>query len=363
MKVIQVCHDYHTPFPHIARMYAACLVDIGCELETVFLRGEVNHSLAESLPGTVTFLDLPEGSLSGLKLKALQALRGRVQEVRPALILAHRFKPIYLSAIAAVLDGVPKVFGVAHEVGVFKRSGRKLFARLMKNRLNLVGISEFVATDIRQSLPGFPEAQVTVVPNCIDVEQAREQMLNRAQAREELGIPQDAKVLGTMGRLVRKKNQKLLLEAFAAWPEKENWLLVLMGDGRLREQLEQQAETLGVAQQTRFLGFVPDGYRYASLFDLFVLTTPAEGFGMVLLEAMVAGVTVLAPDSGAAPEVVPDKDYLFELEPDKVAEKIEFASTRLIPKESLNNFVLTHYSLQAVSQLINNQDWLGKNVE
>src|SRR5690554_6305874 len=86
-----------------------------------------------------------------------------------------------------------------------------------------------------------------------------------------------------------------------------------MGSGRLEQSLKTLAHELGVENSVRFLGQVPNGRRYFKAFDLFALSSDHEPFGMVLLEAMAAGVPVIATNCGGAKEVVDNSDYLFEL--------------------------------------------------
>jgi glycosyltransferase involved in cell wall biosynthesis len=87
----------------------------------------------------------------------------------------------------------------------------------------------------------------------------------------------------------------------------------MMGSGRLEASLKALAEELGVSASVRFLGQVANGRRYFKAFDVFVLSSDHEPFGMVLLEAMASGVQVLATDCGGAPEVVGDSGALFVL--------------------------------------------------
>jgi len=90
-----------------------------------------------------------------------------------------------------------------------------------------------------------------------------------------------------------------------------NSLLVIMGSGRLEAQLRTLAAELGVSQSVRFLGQVPNGRRYFKAFDVFALTSDHEPFGMVLLEAMAAGVPVICSDCGGGREVVEAVGHLF----------------------------------------------------
>ena len=89
--------------------------------------------------------------------------------------------------------------------------------------------------------------------------------------------------------------------------------LVILGKGRLEQDLKELARELGVAEQVKFLGQVPDARRYFRAFDVFALSSDHEPFGMVLLEAMAAGVPLLATACGGAKEVVEGVGILFPL--------------------------------------------------
>jgi len=93
----------------------------------------------------------------------------------------------------------------------------------------------------------------------------------------------------------------------------QNSQLVILGNGRLEQELKALAQALGVAEQVLFLGNIPEARRYFKAFDVFALSSNYEPFGMVLLEAMAAGVPLLAADCGGAKEVVQDVGILFPL--------------------------------------------------
>jgi len=168
---------------------------------------------------------------------------------------------------------------------------------------------------MRACLPKFKPENIQTLYNRIDVAAVQAEQVSREEARQFLELPLDAWVVGNVGRLHPDKDQTTLIKGFAkALPELPTGsLLAIMGSGRLEQQLKQLAVDLGVADSVRFLGQVPNGRRYFKAFDLFALTSDHEPFGMVLLEAMAAGVPVIATNCGGAKEVVSDPKCLFEL--------------------------------------------------
>lgn len=310
--ILQFCHCHYGPFLDVARQYAALFRDSPYKVLTVYLTGAPDPAVeAGSASDEVVFLNYDSRAVASLKLAAIRAL-GKIAASRDfALVVAHRAKPIYIACLAT---GLP-VIGVHHAFGDYKRMTRRWFAHAFRRRLALLGVSDAVRDDIRHRLPSWPAGRIETLHNRLDVTATRAALLPRAAARAALGLPPDATVIANVGRLHPDKDQATLLAGFArALPHlPADCLLAIVGSGPLRERLMAQAGELGIAERTRFLGQVPQAARLFAAFDLFVLSSDHEPFGMVLLEAMAAGVPVMATDCGGAPEVVGQADMLFPL--------------------------------------------------
>lgn len=111
--------------------------------------------------------------------------------------------------------------------------------------------------------------------------------------------------LGTISRLTNQKDIPTLLDAFSqvryAIPSAT---LEIIGDGPLRKQMEKLAEELGLTSKVTFLGRTGEINKYLSGWDIFLLTSKYEGFGLVLLEAMDQNVPIVASNNSAIPEVL-----------------------------------------------------------
>jgi glycosyltransferase involved in cell wall biosynthesis len=130
--------------------------------------------------------------------------------------------------------------------------------------------------------------------------------LNPAQAvRSELGIPADALVIGSVGRLVAEKEVLGLLKAFALVTGViDNVHCLLVGDGPQRAELEAWAAVGGLEHHVTFAGYRRDVARLMAAMDVFTLNSRREAFGMVLLEAMALGLPVVSTTTGSIPEIV-----------------------------------------------------------
>lgn len=310
--VLQFCHGYDGPFMDCARQYAVLFKDTPYKVCTVYLTGEPSAEVERgSASDEVIFLNYTSKQIRGLKLGAITDLRKLVKTRDFVLCIAHRFKPIYI----ALLGSQVPVMGVHHAFGDYQRRSRKVFAHLFRKRLSLLAVSDAVRDDIRACLPNWPTERIETLHNRIDLAVVRAEQVSRELARNHLDLPQDAWVVGNVGRLHPDKDQATLIRGFAkALPElPAGSLLAIMGEGRLESRLKALVVELGVSESVRFLGQVKHGRRYFKAFDVFALSSDHEPFGMVLLEAMAAGNKMLATDCGGAPEIVRKPEALFPL--------------------------------------------------
>ena len=310
--VLQFCHSYDGPFLDCARQYASLFAGSGYKVTTVFLTGVADPEVAAGCASDeVLFMEFSSKAVRGLKLGAIAELRKIVASRNFRFCIAHRFKPIYVALLATRLP----VIGVHHAFGDYQRRSRKLFAGFFRKRLSLLGVSEAVRDDMRRCLPAWPEARIQTLYNRIDVDALQAIQLPADAARDALGLSPDEWVVGNVGRLHADKDQATLLKGFAqalAHLPAESRLAIL-GSGRLEHDLKALARELGIADHVLFLGQVPDARRYFRAFNVFALSSDHEPFGMVLLEAMAAGVPLLATACGGAKEVVEGVGILFPL--------------------------------------------------
>ncbi|PWB33051.1 glycosyltransferase [Pseudomonas sp. SDI] len=311
-QVLQFCHGYDGPFLDCARQYASLFAGSGYKVTTVFLTGKADPQVAAGCASDeVLFMEFSSKAIRGLKLGAIRALRQIAASRNFSFCIAHRFKPIYITLLATRLP----VIGVHHAFDDYKRGSRQLFANLFSKRLSLLGVSDAVRDDMRKCLRKWPAERIQTLYNRIDIEALQAVQVPAAEARQVLGLDPQAWIVGNVGRLHPDKDQATLLRGFAAalpgLPAGAR--LAVLGKGRLEADLKALAGKLGIAAQVDFLGQVPDARRYFRAFDAFALSSDHEPFGMVLLEAMVAGVPLLATHCGGATEVVEGVGLLFPL--------------------------------------------------
>lgn len=131
---------------------------------------------------------------------------------------------------------------------------------------------------------------------------------SQGEIRQELGILDSDYVIGTVGRLCEDKGQRFLIEAFSNLSDKDQKLrLLLIGDGELRAELEEQVKQKGIVGKVIFAGDKPSGGDYIKAMDLFVLPSLTESMPNALLEAMYLEKLSLSTKVGGVPEIIEDK--------------------------------------------------------
>lgn len=187
---------------------------------------------------------------------------------------------------------------------------------------------------------GIPRHKLAIIPNAIgdeefDFDPATDQL------RTQLKIEANQTVVGAIGRLSPEKGHKFLLKA---WPEIIKMVptakLVIVGDGPLRQELENLAEQLGIKESVRFAGFRPDGRRFFFLFDVMILPSLDEGLPYVLLEAMIRKVAVIATAVGEIPKVLKHGELGILIAPQNIESISKNTVDLLKNKEKIGNLTL-----------------------
>ena len=144
------------------------------------------------------------------------------------------------------------------------------------------------------------------IPNGIDIEKFRFNDEVRKKVRKDLGI-EGKLVIGNVGRLCYQKNQENLIEVFAnLQSERPERVLLLVGEGEMKAELQQQVEKLGIADKVLFYGVTDKVEQLLWAMDIFVFPSRFEGLGIVAVEAQAAGLPVICSDGVPNEAVVSD---------------------------------------------------------
>ena len=282
------------------------------EVELLALRepGPIGEEIAES--GVTVHSRLTgSGTLDPLLPLRLHRLlrRGRYD----AIYFLDHAHAVFYTTMASLGTSVRVRLMPVHTTGQWNgQPSLKRPIRLVQSKLDrIISIAEAQRRYLVQE-EGLPASQIEVIPNGIPVEAPT--LEARATARREvraaLGVSEDAPVVGITAVLRPEKNHELLLGAFARLrarvPKAELWIV---GDGPRRAALQAQIDERGLHDSVRMLGHRSDARRLMSGFDVAVLSSHprVETLPLSLMEAMDAGVPVVATRVGALAEMIEDR--------------------------------------------------------
>lgn len=206
----------------------------------------------------------------------------------------------YLFAKVAKDCGVSKVVVHSHNTGVtegaYKRIGHSLFRFAFSKYVE--GYFACSAEAAQWLLPkkDFNRRGYLFVPNGIDLNAFRFNKETREELRRDLGI-EGKLVCGHIGRFNYQKNHQFLIDVFSRiHQENEAAVLLLIGEGELRNSVEERVHSFGLDDSVRFLGPRNDIPQLLSAFDVLLLPSRFEGLSVVLVEAQAADLPILASD-------------------------------------------------------------------
>ena len=164
--------------------------------------------------------------------------------------------------------------------------------------------------------------------NMVELDKYHNTRVTRNKCRENLGIPEDAYVIGTVGRLDAVKNYKFLLKSFcAASVMNEKAVLVFTGDGDEAADLKKYADDMNISDKVFFLGARKNTEEIYPAFDVFALTSISESSSLVVLEAQATGLTCVVSSACPKESVISDNVVIM----DKSASDEEWAKQLLNP--------------------------------
>ena len=234
-----------------------------------------------------------------------------VREGNYDLVHTHLIHADLYGALAAKCAGVPIIVSTKHNDNAFRHHPFYAFLDRLASKFadKIIVISDHLKRFFDET-EGLDRAKMTRIHYGLDaawVEDQSSRTTRPISVQEELGVPPDTPLVGIIARLNPQKGHTYLLAAFAevveSLPEAR---LLIVGDGNLRGDLERQTRELRITRRVTFTGWRDDIRRTMADLDLLILPSLWEGFGLVLLEAMMMGKPVVASRVSAIPEIVVD---------------------------------------------------------
>lgn len=223
------------------------------------------------------------------------------RSIHPQVVHWHAARAHALGALASLLaPGPARILSRRVDFPVRRSPGsRFLYALPIDSILAISG-------GVRDALigSGVPASRIQVVPSGIDLEPFQAPF-SRPEVRRRLGLADGELLILNVAALAPHKSQTDLLRAAAsARARRSDLRFWIAGDGPLRGELEAEHRALKLGDTVRFLGFRDDTTDLLRAADLFVISSYLEGLGTSILDAMAAGLAVVATRVGGIPEIV-----------------------------------------------------------
>lgn len=276
-----------------------------------------------------------------------------INKIQPDIIHTHLFQPRIYTSIANLFIRNGILITHKHSVVNPRKHHIFLIFEMICILLNkkVIAISQSVKNSLRK-YELIPEKRIFVLPNSIDYSE-----FNSIQRINELSN-QNSIILGTVGRVERSKGINYLLLAMKKilfkYPDTK---LEIIGEGSALKDLQILSNKLNISNSVKFFGKLANPIPNYKRMSIFILPSLLEGFGIVLLEAMAAGVPVIATNVNGIKEVVVDGESGILVSP-KDPDAIANAVFKIIEQPQLSNKLIEKGLLRA--KLFNIQVHLKK---
>lgn len=273
--------------------------------------------------------------------------------------IAHvnNIAPWFDVAMASKISGsrcIQTFHGVEDRTIQFSWLKKQMLYAAWKCTDHLTAVSD-AAADLFSELTGIGRSHVYVINNGVDTRFFSPAAGERKNGlKRKLGFPETAVVTGCVAALRPVKNHKGLLAAFRTVVNiNENAILVFVGDGPLRQDLETQARSMHIMEKVIFSGRKDNVDDYLKSFDLFVLNSRTEGLSYAILEAMACGLPVVCTDVGGNTQLIGhEKDGFLYPDDDLqslsgyILRMIDDPGERKVLGENARKKIKKHYSME-----------------
>ncbi len=233
----------------------------------------------------------------------ISGLERLIEENNIHLIHLHGYSSANFGRIAARRAGVPNI---VHEHAVLRILPHQYTADFILRHLtdSAVAVSKAVK-DFMEKGRHIPAEKIEIIWNGINLDFFKKSSLQAVRTlKNKLSIAEDAYLLGAVTRFRGEKGNAFLIRAMPRVVERfPQTVLLLAGEGPLREELTALVHNLDMQNHIRFVGFREDIVDFMSMVDQVVIPSRIEGFGLVMAEAMSVGTPVVSTDVGGLREI------------------------------------------------------------
>ncbi|MGL4570200.1 MAG: glycosyltransferase family 4 protein [Clostridium sp.] len=243
-------------------------------------------------------------------IRAIYELYKLINEIQPDIIYAHSSKAGALVRLANIFIGKPLIYN-AHgwsfnmKTSNIKRKIYYIIEKLLSYQTKkIICISEYEAETARQ-IKLCDNSKIRVIFNGIDIEKYTYENIDSNGQRKHLGIPENAYVIGMVGRISKQKAPDIFVKVAKEMKKQiENAFFIIVGDGDEREAIEESIKREKLEDCFMITGWVDNPDEYIRVFDIATLLSRWEGFGLVIAEYMALKKPIVSTEVDAIPNLI-----------------------------------------------------------
>ena len=279
-------------------------------------------------------------------IKAIFKVRKVLKQVKPDIVYLHSSKAGAIGRIALAFNFCAKILYNAHGWyfnAQISEKKKKIFALIEKilavktNKIINISKSEYDSA-LRWKIA--PERKMCIIENGIDFSKFQNSDGLRTETRKKYDIKDEEIVIGVVGRLSEQKDPMTMIKAFELLAkEKNNIKLMYVGSGELEEEVIKYAKEKNILEKIMITGWVNNVEKYIPAFDIAVLPSKWEGFGLVLIEYMACNKPIVGTNLGGIADIVKDNENGLLCNPNDymdLHEKLKF----LIDNKELQKYIV-----------------------
>lgn len=280
-------------------------------------------------------------------LKALIQIYKLIKKHNPDLIYVHSSKAGALGRIANMLFRKPIIYNPHGWSFNMQISSKKKHFYVYIERLLAKFCDVIISISQKEKESALEndicdDNKIKVIFNGIDIDRYDKEFSGEENFRNELNIPEDSIVIGMVGRLSKQKGPDIFIKSAAIIKKKiPNSFFVLVGDGELREEIEELIEKYELKDYVKITGWVNNSYKYIKTFDVAVLLSRWEGFGLAIAEYMLCEKPIVASNVDAIPNLIKNNENGILVSSDNVNEAAE-ALLKIINDNQLANYMVAN---------------------
>ena len=284
-------------------------------------------------------------------VKAIIKVRKILKQIKPDIVYLHSSKAGAIGRIALAFNFRIKILYNAHGWyfnAQISDKKKKIFALIEKilaiktDKIINISKSEY---DSALKYKIAPEKKMCIIENGIDFTKFQNNDKYREETRKHYLIGDNEIVIGVVGRLTEQKDSMTMIKAFELInKEKNNTRLMYVGSGELEEDVRQYAKEHNILDKVIITGWVDNVEKYIPAFDIAVLPSKWEGFGLVLIEYMACNKPIIATNVGGIKDII-ENEVNGILIPRESPEKLKYAVQKVLKRGIKYSIIGEKYKL------------------